>query len=112
MAVSLAGIVFGLDKVILNLNPKNIMNNTAKIVTGVLAGAAAGALTGILLAPDSGKNTRKKIVEGTNDLVDNLKDEVETKSEVAKETYNHSLEKAANSTKNGVDKAKEKLTLS
>lgn len=88
------------------------MNNTAKIITGVLAGAAAGAVTGLLLAPDSGKNTRKKIVNGANDMVDSLKDQVETKTEAAKDSYNQSLEKAANSTKNGVDKAKEKLTMS
>ncbi|HEY9117945.1 MAG TPA: YtxH domain-containing protein [Roseivirga sp.] len=88
------------------------MNNTAKIITGVLAGVTAGAITGILLAPDSGKNTRKKLATSANDLVDTLKEEVDSKTETAKDTYNHSLEKAANSTKNGVDKAKEKLTLS
>ncbi|KYG76941.1 MULTISPECIES: YtxH domain-containing protein [Roseivirga] len=88
------------------------MNNTAKIITGVVAGVAAGAVTGILLAPDSGKNTRKKIAEGANDMVDNLKEEAEVKAKSAKETYNDSLEKAANSTKNGVDKAKEKLAIS
>lgn len=88
------------------------MNNTAKIITGVVAGAAAGAITGILLAPDSGKNTRNKIVEGTNDMVVNLKEEMKSKAEEAKGTYNESVEKAAKSTKNGVDLAKEKLTLS
>ncbi|MDA0194580.1 MAG: YtxH domain-containing protein [Bacteroidetes bacterium] len=34
-----------------------------KVAGGVLAGAAAGALTAVLLAPDSGKNTRKKIAD-------------------------------------------------
>lgn len=88
------------------------MNNTAKIITGVIAGAAAGAISGILLAPDSGKNTRKKIVNGTNDMVENLKEEMKTKAEEAKGTYNESVERAAKSTKNGVDMAKEKLTMS
>ena len=88
------------------------MNTTAKIIIGVLAGAAAGAITGILLAPDSGKNTRKKIIDGTNDMVDNLKDEMRTKAVEAKGSYNESVERVAKSTKNGVDLAKEKLILS
>ena len=36
------------------------MSNT-KAVLGFVAGAAVGALVGILFAPDSGSNTRKKI---------------------------------------------------
>lgn len=87
------------------------MNDTAKIITGVVAGVAAGAITAVLMAPDSGKNTRQKLVDGTRSLVDDLKDEVDTKASSAKESYNESLEKAANSTKNGVDKAKEKLSM-
>ena len=88
------------------------MNTTAKIIIGVLAGAAAGAITGILLAPDSGKNTRKKIIDGTNDMVDNLKDDMRTKAVEAKGSYNESVERVAKSTKNGVDLAEEKLILS
>ncbi len=87
------------------------MNNTAKIIAGVMVGAAAGALTGMLLAPDSGKNTRRKIVTTTNDLVNELKEEVDEKTGKAKDSYNKNLERAATSTKNGVDQAKEKLTI-
>jgi gas vesicle protein len=36
-------------------------NNTATIVTVALAGAAAGALLGILFAPDKGSVTRSRI---------------------------------------------------
>lgn len=39
------------------------MNNTAKIIVAVLAGAAAGVVAGILLAPDKGSETRKKVAE-------------------------------------------------
>jgi len=48
------------------------MANT-KTVLGFLAGAAVGALAGILLAPDKGSETRKKISQKTNDLGDSLK---------------------------------------
>lgn len=47
---------------------------TGKILLGVLAGLAAGAVLGILFAPDKGSVTRKKIATKSNDLKDGLKD--------------------------------------
>ena len=35
--------------------------STGKVITGIVAGMAAGAVLGILLAPDKGSETRKKI---------------------------------------------------
>lgn len=46
----------------------------SKLVTGVLAGAAVGAILGILLAPDKGSETRKKIAKKGNDLSGSVKD--------------------------------------
>ena len=46
----------------------------SKLVTGVLAGAAVGAILGILLAPDKGSETRKKIAKKSNDLSGSVKD--------------------------------------
>jgi gas vesicle protein len=46
----------------------------AKLLTGILAGAAAGAVLGILLAPDKGSETRKKIAKKGNDLSGSVKD--------------------------------------
>jgi gas vesicle protein len=43
-----------------------------KIILGVLAGAATGALLGILYAPDKGVNTRKKIAQRSRDYVDGV----------------------------------------
>ena len=48
------------------------MSNT-KAVLGFVAGAAVGALVGILLAPDAGTNTRKKISGKAEDISDSLK---------------------------------------
>ena len=48
------------------------MANT-KALLGFLAGASIGALAGILLAPDKGSETRKKISKKTSDLGDSLK---------------------------------------
>lgn len=48
--------------------------NSGKVVLGVLAGLAAGAILGILFAPDSGVNTRKKIARKGEEYIDDLKD--------------------------------------
>jgi gas vesicle protein len=48
--------------------------SSGKIVLGILAGIAAGALLGILFAPDKGSETRRKIVEKGKDLKDSVKE--------------------------------------
>ena len=53
------------------------MNNSSKVLLGVLSGAVAGAVAGLLLAPEKGKDTRKKIVEKGEDLVDGVKSKYE-----------------------------------
>lgn len=47
--------------------------NNGKILLGVFAGIAVGALAGILFAPDKGSATRKKIVSKGSDYADELK---------------------------------------
>ncbi len=47
-----------------------------KIVLGVLAGLAAGAVLGILLAPDKGANTRKKIAGKGSKYMDDIKEKL------------------------------------
>jgi gas vesicle protein len=47
-------------------------NNTATFVTVALAGAAAGALLGILFAPDKGSVTRGRISGRARELAGNL----------------------------------------
>ncbi|MEL7588343.1 MAG: YtxH domain-containing protein [Prolixibacteraceae bacterium] len=46
--------------------------SSGKVLLGVLAGVAAGALIGILFAPDKGIETRRKIVEKGEDYVDGI----------------------------------------
>jgi len=43
------------------------------VLLGILGGVAVGTLLGILLAPDKGENTRKKIVKKGEDYVDGVK---------------------------------------
>lgn len=53
------------------------MNSTGKVLLGILAGAAAGAILGILLAPDKGSETRRKLMQKGEDYADALKDKFE-----------------------------------
>jgi gas vesicle protein len=46
------------------------------IILGVLAGLTAGAIVGILFAPDKGSATRKKIIQKGESYVDNLKEKI------------------------------------
>jgi gas vesicle protein len=47
--------------------------NSGKVFLGLLAGIAAGAVLGVLFAPDKGTETRKKISKKSKDLVDEVK---------------------------------------
>ena len=47
--------------------------STSKVLIGIVAGLAAGAVVGILLAPDSGTNTRAKLSTKGQGMVDDLK---------------------------------------
>lgn len=46
--------------------------STGKLLLGIIAGVAAGATLGILLAPDKGSDTRKKILQKKDDYVGDL----------------------------------------
>lgn len=69
------------------------MSNYSKIGLAFLAGAAAGAIAGILLAPDKGTETRKKIADKAKDLKETVTEKMkeglqranEMKEKLAKE---------------------------
>jgi gas vesicle protein len=46
--------------------------SSSKVLVGFLVGAIVGGALGILLAPDKGTETRRKILEKGNDIGDSL----------------------------------------
>lgn len=57
------------------------MSNGGKVLLGVLAGAAAGIVTGVLIAPASGKETRDTIADKSEELLDGVKDLINQEKE-------------------------------
>ncbi len=48
------------------------MNTTSKFVLGMAAAAAAGAIVGMLLAPEKGKDLQKKIASESKDWLSEI----------------------------------------
>lgn len=48
------------------------MTTTSKVILGILGAAAAGVVIGLLVAPEKGADTRKKIKDTAGDWADNL----------------------------------------
>jgi gas vesicle protein len=63
------------------------MQTDSRIILGLLAGAAVGAIAGILFAPDRGSETRKRISKATSDMGGNLKNKFSRMKGKARERY-------------------------
>ena len=78
------------------------MNNVSKILVGFIAGAAVGGAVGILLAPDKGSETRRRIVERGSEMGDSLSSFGET----VKDKFNDVVE----GVKSGFNKSKNSMS--
>ena len=70
--------------------------SSSKFLAGFIAGAAIGAIAGILLAPDKGSETRKKITDKAGDWTD-----------AAKETFNGIIDGVKNAYSGARDEMEE-----
>ena len=80
--------------------------STGKVLLGVVAGIATGALLGVLFAPAKGSDTRRKISQKTGDAKDAVKDKfnefvdsISEKFSKAKEDIEGNLESGMNDQK-------------
>ncbi len=79
------------------------MGKTGNTLVAILAGAAVGAVAGVLLAPEQGEKTRKKISDGlksgTDDLnckMDELKNQVKSLISSKKANFESSFDPLLN----------------
>lgn len=86
------------------------MKSNGKTVLALLIGAAAGAALGVLLAPDKGSETRKKLTDSANRLADLVKEKTDAGIQSATDLKNKVYDKAQEFTgqaRNEADKVRQ-----
>ena len=83
------------------------MSDSGKVLSALLLGAAAGAVVGLLMAPDKGSNTRKKIREGTSDLIDQLTDKINEGKEALSDLKDKAMKTGADLKDKAMSKAEQ-----
>lgn len=83
------------------------MNSNLKYLGTFMAGIALGVAAGILLAPDSGEHTRKKLVDESKKLKDQLSDSLAKTLGAVQTTYNKKLDEFTRSGKEELKHAKD-----
>jgi gas vesicle protein len=83
--------------------------NAKSLIGGILAGAAVGVAIGMLLAPESGNKTQKKLVKGARQLGDSLMDTAEGSIQTLKDRFNRKVDEFARTGKEGIASASEKI---
>jgi gas vesicle protein len=80
-----------------------------KSLPGILVGLAVGAVVGILLAPESGQKTRKRISSESDSFFKDLQDQLQSGLDSIKSQYNDYVDTAAGKTQELVGQAKRKV---
>ena len=76
---------------------------TSKAVLGVLAGMAAGAVIGVLLAPNNEDRMRKNITKKSKDLADAINEKIDEKFETLLQSISGNVKQTKSSRKAGAD---------
>jgi gas vesicle protein len=80
-----------------------------KSLPGILVGLAVGAVVGVLMAPSSGKKTRKRITSETDSFFKDLQDQLQSGLDNIKSQYNDYVDAASSKTEDLISQAKKKV---
>ena len=81
--------------------------NSGKVLLGILAGVATGALVGILFAPAKGSRTRKRILKKGERYAEGLKEKFDECADDISEKFEHVKEEVSAFARKGKDKLEE-----
>lgn len=85
------------------------MGNSSKVLIAALAGVAAGAVAGLLFAPEKGSKLRKRIakkgIDAKDDIMDKIEDGLSSLQEL-KESILSSVQHTKDDVKAKADKVK------
>ncbi|EJF11323.1 MULTISPECIES: YtxH domain-containing protein [Pontibacter] len=76
-------------------------DNSGKIMLALLAGASAGVIAGLLMAPDTGEHTRTGIKKWANKLSKDLEKNLQTGLDEIKNMSNEAMSKMGSANKEG-----------
>ncbi|QHV94053.1 YtxH domain-containing protein [Spirosoma endbachense] len=79
-----------------------------KSLPGILVGLAVGAIVGVLLAPESGKKTRKRISSESDSFFKDLQDQLQSGLDNIRSQYNDYVDSAVTKTQDAVSQVKKK----
>ncbi|HRW99541.1 MAG TPA: YtxH domain-containing protein [Cyclobacteriaceae bacterium] len=79
------------------------MNTKAKVLGGFILGSVAGVTAGMLLAPRSGRKTRKKLINKSKEMANDIADTANAKMREAVKAYNQRVDKFKANGKTAVD---------
>jgi gas vesicle protein len=86
----------------------NVVMETKSVLLGLLAGAAAGAVLGVLFAPEKGTKFRRRISKNGEDLVEGLKEKISGLHGTVSEKFEEAKENASDfAEKHGKPKTKD-----
>ena len=87
--------------------------DSSKVLLGFLGGLAIGAIAGILLAPEKGSETRKKISDMASDVTDAVENSISQALDKVKDKYSQTIregEELANEALSKMSEAKKDLS--
>lgn len=85
------------------------MNTNVKVLGGFIIGAALGTVSGLMLAPRSGRKTRKKLKAESRRLANDLVEKANESLDSAKKAYNKKIEEYTKNGKSSIDQLTESI---